>query len=177
MAAVVARHGSIVLGADAIYVSLSGSKAFASHGASGDVTLDQRETILQPMIGYNIEGEIWSVDALAGARYWNLSSALGVDPARRDSRSRSGTKDWLDATAGLRARVALADFLVVSVEGDGGAGGSRNSWQAAGAVSLELSQRYSVMGGYRYLAVDYEREGFLFDTQMNGWVLGVNLRY
>jgi hypothetical protein len=30
------------------------------------------------------------------------------------------------------------------------------------------------MAGYRYLTVDYDRSGFLMNTHMNGWLLGVS---
>jgi len=176
MAAVNGRNGSFLVGADAIYVSLSGGKAFAVRGASGEVTLDQRETILHPTIGYTFGTTSWGVDALAGLRYWNLSTALGLDPARLEARSRSGTIDWLDGTAGVRGRVTVARRIHVTAEGDGGGGGSRRSWQAAGAVNYDLSQRSNLVAGYRYLSVDFESNRFLFDTHMNGVVLGVNFR-
>jgi len=174
MAAAEARKGSLVLGIDGLYVSLRGSKVFGVRNASAEVTLDQRETIVQPTVGYSFNGAVWGVDALVGARYWNLSTDLGIDPTRLQDRMRSGTVDWLDATGGLRVRIQPMSNLHFVVAGDGGGGGSRSTWAAASTVSLDLSKRYNVLTGFRYLTVDYDRNSFLFDTHMDGWLLAVN---
>lgn len=172
-----ARKGPIVFATDVMYISVGGAKAFAIRGGSGEITFDQRETILQPMVGYAFGGQRWSVDALAGARYWNLSADLGIDPTRLSSHTRSGTVDWLDATGGLRARVTPKKGIHITAEGDGGGGGSRSSWQAVGIVSADLSRHWGAMTGYRYLTVDYDRNGFLMNTHMDGWVLGVTVNF
>jgi hypothetical protein len=177
MASAEARNGPFVIGLDGIYVSLSGSKTIGIRNASANVTLDQRETIVQPTAGYSFNGTVWSVDALVGARYWNLSTDLGVDPTRLQDRMRSGTVDWVDATGGVRVRVQPMSNLHFSVASDAGGGGSRSTWAAAGTVSLDLSKRYNVLTGYRYLAVDYDRNSFLFDTHMDGWLLAVNFHF
>lgn len=177
MASGEAHHGPLVLGLDGIYVSLRDSKAFAVRGASGDVTLDLRETILQPTVGYSYDRGVWGFDALLGARYWNLSADLGIDPARLQDRTRSGTVDWLDATGGMRVRLRVKSNFHVSVAGDAGGGGSSSTWQLLGNASLDLSKRYNVLLGYRYLAVDYDRDDFLFDTHMNGFVVAFNFHF
>lgn len=178
MATVEARRGPLLFATDAIYISLADSKAFAVRGASGDVTLDQRETIVQPVVGYTIAGDFWSVDLLTGARYWNLSTDFGLDPAQGESRSRSGTRDWLDVTGGARVSLTPVPFVHLSAGGDGGGGGSRSTWQAVGSASIDLTaDHFSLLTGYRYLAVDYDHAGFLFDTHTSGWLIGLNLRY
>ena len=177
MASGEAHNGPLVLGLDGIYVSMRDSKVFGVRLVSGEISLDQRETILQPTVGYSYDGGVWGVDALVGARYWNLSTSLGINPARLQDRTRSGTVDWLDATGGLRVRLRAMSNLHFSVAGDGGGGGSRNSWQVLGNASLDLSKRYNVLVGYRYLTVDYNRDDFLFDTHMNGFVLAANFHF
>jgi len=177
MGTVEAHSGPLVLGLDGIYVSMRDSKAFAVRVVAGEVILDQRETILQPTVGYSYDGGVWGLDALVGARYWNLSTDLGINPARLQDRMRSGGVDWLDATGGLRVRFRAMSNLHFSVAGDAGGGGSRNTWQALGNASLDLSKRYNIMAGYRYLAVDYDRDNFLFDTHMNGFLLAANFHF
>jgi hypothetical protein len=172
-----ARKGPIVFATDVMYISLGGAKAFAFRGGSGEISFGQRETILQPVVGYGFGGQSWSVDVLAGARYWNLSADLGIDPTRLSSVTRSGTVDWLDATGGLRARVTPKKGIHLTAEGDGGGGGSRSSWQAVGIVGADLSRHWGAMAGYRYLTVDYDRSGFLMNTHMDGWLLGVSANF
>jgi hypothetical protein len=178
MAALDARKGPLVLDADVLYVSLGGDKAFAIRGASGEVTLDQREAIIQSAIGYTpIDTPIWTVDVLVGARYWHLNTDIGLSPANRESRARSGGVDWVDATGGARVRFNPAHDFHLVADGDVGGGGSRNTWRLTGTATFDLSRRYGLMAGYKYLSVDYDRRGFLFDTNTNGFLAGVTFAF
>ncbi len=177
MASGEARHGPYILGLDGLYISVGDSKVVGIRNASAEVSLDQHETILQPTVGYAFDRTAWSVDAILGARYWRLSTDLGIDPARLQDRTRSGTKSWIDGTIGARLRLRPMSNLHVDLAGDGGGGSSRNSWGAAGNVGLDLSKRYNITAGYRYLSVDYDREGYLFDTHMDGFVLAAKFNF
>jgi hypothetical protein len=177
MAAGEARHGPYLMGLDGIYISVGDEKVVGIRNASATVSLDQHETILHPMVGYAFDRSVWSVDAIVGARYWRLSTDLGIDPARLQDRTRSGTKSWIDGTIGARVRLRPMSNLHVDLTGDGGGGGSRNSWAGAGSVGLDLSKRYNIAAGYRYLSVDYDNDGYLFDTQMKGFVLAFSFNF
>ena len=178
MAAFDARRDPLVMNADVVYVSLGGSKAFAIRGASGDVTFDLREAIVQGVVGYTpLNTRLLTVDVLVGARYWDLSTEIGLDPANRDSRARSGSVDWVDATGGARVRFNAANNVHLVADGDVGGGGSRNTWRAMGTATYDLSRRYGLMAGYKYLSVDYDRNDFLFDTHTNGFLVGVTFTF
>jgi hypothetical protein len=178
MAALGARKGPWVLDADVVYVSLGASRAVAVRGASGDVTLDQREAIIRGAAGYTpIDTRIWTVDVLAGARYWNLSTNIGIDPANRNSRTRSGSVGWLDAIGGARVRFNPASDFHLVADADAGGGASRNTWRATGTATFDLSRRYGLMAGYEYLSVDYDHDGFRFDTHTNGFLAGVTFTF
>jgi hypothetical protein len=45
-----------------------------------------------------------------------------------------------------------------------------------GGVGKEFKQKYSLLAGWRYLLVDYKNDGFLYDTHMNGLIVGFSLR-
>src|SRR6478609_6298215 len=101
MANAEARKGPYGLGLDAIYAKLGDARAFAIRGDTGGLDLTQHMTILQPTSGYTIGDSTWSVDFLAGMRYWNLSTSLDVAFPRL-SNERSGTRHCVDATGGAR---------------------------------------------------------------------------
>jgi len=46
--------------------------------------------------------------------------------------------------------------------------GSQVTWQIYGGIGKELKKKYSMVVGYRYLDVDYQNGGFLYDTLMSG---------
>jgi len=65
-----------------------------------------------------------------------------------------------------------------TLKGDvGGFGaGSELSWQIYSGVGKEFKQKYSLLLAYRRLDVDYRNSGFVFDTKMNGVMLGFAVR-
>lgn len=163
-----ARKGNYVLGLDGIYSKLGDSKVLAFRGDTGVLDLTQRMTMLQPTGGYTLGDGTWSADLLLGARYWNLGTSLDVDRTRRPSNERSMTQQWVDATGGVRLNWQPVEKFRVVAGGDGGGGGSRDTWQAYGSLSYDAWSRWSLGAGYRALAVNYHRDDFLFDTRLKG---------
>jgi hypothetical protein len=171
MAAGEARKGPYVLGLDAIYAKLGDARAFAVRGDSGALDLTQHETIIQPTGGYTIGDSTWSVDFLVGIRYWNLSTSLDVTGTRL-SNERSMTQQWVDATGGARFNWMPLEKLHFVAAADGGGGGSKDSWQAYSSLGYDVWSKWRLGLAYRVLAVDYDRNNFLFDTRTKGFVVG-----
>ena len=82
-------------------------------------------------------------DVLAGARYWHQKMDVGLDLSTtvdlgdlvlrgNKAIAKSGSVDWLDAFAGVRARVSLAPGQNLQLRGDL----SRGHW-----VSLQAGSR------------------------------------
>ena len=171
MANAQARKGPYGLGLDGIYAKLGGARAFAIRGDTGGLDLTQHMTILQPTGGYTIGDSTWSVDFLVGMRYWNLSTSLDVSFPRL-SNERSGSRQWVDATGGARVTYAPYEKVHLVAAADGGGGGSRDTWQALGSVGYDAWSKWRLGAAYRVLAVNYDRNNFLFDTRLKGFVVG-----
>jgi hypothetical protein len=176
MAAGEARKDNWVIAADAIYASLGAGETVAIRGDTGRLEFSQRETIIQPSVGYTLGNHTWSVDVLAGVRYWNLSSTLDVDRTRRPSNERSGSVQWVDATGGFRFRWLPYEKVRFAAAADGGGGGSRDTWQLSSALGYDAWSRWTLGVAYRVLAVNYDRNDFLFDTRTKGFALGATYR-
>jgi hypothetical protein len=176
MGAAEARKGPWVIAADGIYASLGAGKVFAVRGDTGGLELSQRETIIQPVGGYSIGDETWGLDLLAGFRYWNLSTTLDVDRARRPSNQRSGSRQWVDATGGLRFRTIPYEKVRFLAAADGGGGGARDTWQLYSSLGYDAWSRWTLGFAYRVLHVNYDRDNFLFDTRTEGIIVGVTYR-
>jgi len=176
MGSVIARNSRWVIGFDGIYASLGDGKAFAILGDTGSLEFSVKETILQPVTGYTIGDSTWSLDFLGGARYWNLSPKLNVDRTRRPSNERSGSRSWVDATGGVRFGWMPYQKVRFVAAADGGAGGSHSTWQAYSTLGYDFSKHWGVSAGYRVLAVDYNKDDFVFDTRMKGWLIAFTYR-
>jgi hypothetical protein len=85
---------------------------------------------------------------------------------------------WLDPYVGLRARYNLTSAFYLTAKGDvGGFGvGSKVSSQCYGAVGCQIARNFYAEAGYRWLYVDYDQNGFLYNMTSRGaeLTLGVN---
>jgi hypothetical protein len=165
-----ARVKSYVMGLDATYRSLDDARTIAVPGVIGSFRLDTKQTMVQPSVGYTTGGDSWSVDFLGGMRYWNLDATLGVDQSvaiavLNDQRA---SRSWVDAVVGVRLNMAPTSFLRINAGGDGGGGGSHNTWQAYGSIGLDVARWCTLNVSYRGLSVDYSRSQFLYDVRMRG---------
>jgi opacity protein-like surface antigen len=55
--------------------------------------------------------------------------------------------------------------------------GSDFTWQVALGAAYDFSKTISGKFGYRYLSVDYDKGGFLYDMKTQGVYLGLGIRF
>lgn len=136
-----------------------------------------RQTSLTGLAGYRVADDRGStLDVLAGARAWWVRSelevaALGV--------SRSAEVDFIDPIVAARANVSLGSGLSTLLYGDlGGFGiGSDLTAQVVGTLNARVSRQLWLSAGYRYLLVDYEKNGFEVNSRLGGPLLGITLTF
>jgi opacity protein-like surface antigen len=69
-------------------------------------------------------------------------------------------------------------WTLVSYLDIGGFGvGSDFTWQALVGANYELSKTFAAKFGYRYLGVDYDKDGFVYDMGNSGLYLGLGIRF
>ena len=172
-----ARYKSYVFGVDGMYIATGNVKTFAFRGDTGSLTLNLKETMIQPTVGYTFVSATSGFDLLLGLRYWHLSAELNVDPAtNRPPNRRSGSKSWVDGTVGVQGHWNPQKIVRVTLGGDIGAGGSRWTWQAYGGVGADVASWCNIGLYYRGLSVDYDHDDFLFDTNTQGFLIGATFR-
>jgi len=164
------RRQWFVGGIDALYVSVGGAKAIVFRGDTGSFNLSNRQTILQPFVGYSVGNATWTLDVLAGARYWRTRAELTVDRPNGQSRDFTSTTDWWDALGGLRLTGSIVPHVRFTAGGDAGGGGANSDWQLHGDVGYDVSSRWTVGVAYRFLSVDY-RKTLVQDVDMKGFVV------
>ncbi len=162
---------------DVIYASLGKENVIAFRGDTGNLELTQKMSIIQPVGGYTIGNQKWSVDFLGGFRAWDLKTTIDVDVTRRPTNPHSIDRGWPDATAGFRFHWLPYQKLRVLAGGDGGGGGSHGTWQAYGLVGYDVWSRVALGAGYRYLFVNYEDNNYLLDADLRGFGLGASIHW
>ncbi|MDE1995029.1 MAG: hypothetical protein KGI75_21185 [Rhizobiaceae bacterium] len=142
-------------------------------------TVDSKEFMTSVQGGYRvIDNGGFTLDALAGARFWHIStdvkvSALGL------SRSYGEDFGWVDPLVGARAFVPITNRLSLQAQGDiGGFGaGSKFTWSVLATLNYSFNDYFSASAGYKQLDVDYDHGGHVFDTRLSGPVLGFTYRF
>ena len=91
----------------------------------------------------------------------------------------SGSKSWVDPFVGFRARYNFTDNLYLAARADIGGFGisSKLAWQAYGALGYQFNNHWSSEFGYRYLSIDYEKGGFVYDAAMGGAFVGLKYAF
>jgi hypothetical protein len=168
-----ARRAAWVFRGDLLYMSLGDEQALSDDG-SATLRVTQQQFVFQPEAGYAVFHRPWGgVDALVGVRYWHLSVDLNAPPQEI-----SGDKGWVDGTVGAAFRYQAPEHWRLFAKADAGAGGSEFSWQGNAGAGYDVGPCCTVIGGYRYLAVDYEESGGLvYDVHLNGPLVGISLRF
>jgi hypothetical protein len=178
MGVVDVRYNRVIMPLDFMWIKLSDDKALPLNDVGvQSVKAKMTETMLAPKIGYRVaDGKRAKVAALFGIRYWHLSTDLTPQPQVGHSFSQSA--NWVDAVAGGRIQVALSSKAFIAVAGDAGGGSARSDYQAAGFLGYKIGRKCVVLGGYRYLSVNYRPNGkaqFVYDVNMPGLILGVTI--
>jgi hypothetical protein len=143
-------------------------------------TANFKTFILDPEVGYRIAENTdkgTSVDVVGGFRYWHLEPDLTFTAGALPTVTASRSRGWVDAVGGIRGRARLSKRFFVIGKADLGGGGSKFTYQLFGGVGLLMGKRFALIGGYRDLSVDYNKDNFLFDVKLHGPILGLSIRF
>ena len=89
-------------------------------------------------------------------------------------------ESWVDPLIGIKARTPLNDskFYAVGWLAGGGFGvGSDSFYDVSANLGYQWTKSIATTVGYRYLDVDYENDGFLYDVAQSGLTLGLSWRF
>jgi len=182
-----ARYDRFVFAADVMYVDTTDSKvtgplpALPPYFPGGSIGADVDTTEFMSTIaaGYRLyESANFTFDAMAGARFWQISNNVTVSYGGY-SLSHKESFGWVDPIISARGFFNFTDRLSTLVQADvGGFGaGSDNTWQVLATLNYAFRKNMAVSAGYKYLHVDYDKDGYVFDVDMSGPVLGFTYRF
>ncbi len=111
-----------------------------------------------------------SLEAAAAAERKKLGKAIAKRIEDVTPTYDAGNQYWFDPIIGLRGQVNFTRWLYLAAQGDvGGFGaGSQIAWNAQAAFGVNFTRNIFAELGYRYMYVDYENNGFLYDMNSFG---------
>jgi hypothetical protein len=118
-------------------------------------------------------------DLFAGARTWYISNQIEFRPGIAPGFTSESSQTWSDPILGANLRYDLSKHWFATVLGDfGGFGvGSDITWSVFGGVGYRFTGWFSATLGYRYLHVDYDKDGFLMNANVQGFLLGLGFHF
>jgi hypothetical protein len=189
MGAFEARNGRWGFLFDAIYMKLKDSGTASRTGpgpigatATASAELEVKQTLYAAAVAYRaVEGRA-PLDVIGGLRYSNIEASARIDGsffAQAGTAARSARKDWVDPYVGVLVLQPIApQWTLVGYMDVGGFGvGSDFTWQTLVGVNCEFSKTFAGKFGYRYISVDYDKDGFVYDMANSGLYLGVGIRF
>jgi hypothetical protein len=91
----------------------------------------------------------------------------------------AGDQWWFDPIIGLRGQINFTRWLFLAAQGDvGGFGaGSQIAWYVQSTIGINFTRNLFAEIGYRYMYVDYENDGFVYNVNTYGIFTGFGVRF
>jgi opacity protein-like surface antigen len=120
-----------------------------------------------------------TTDIFAGARLWYISNEIEFKPGIAQGFTAEKSRFWVDPILGASLRYDLTRHWYGTVLGDvGGFGvGSDISWSVFGGGGYQFTDWLSVTLGYRYLHIDYDKDQFVMNGNVQGFLLGLGFHF
>jgi hypothetical protein len=172
MGTVEARRKWLVVPLDMIWARLGDNHPIPLESGVTTANFKAQLFILTPKIGIRfVNQEKIKVDFVTGFRYWHVAESLAFNPSSLGL-SFSNSLNWVDPMVGGRIQTALSPKIVLNLLGDvGGWGtGSLIEYDVAGLLGYKVNPKWTLLGGYAYLRVDYRSGPFLLNIHMPGGI-------
>jgi hypothetical protein len=120
------------------------------------------------------------LDLLAGVRYWSVDSKITIKGGSVGFAGTDNKEDWYDPMIGVKGLKTIGNskFFTSGILAIGGFGaGSDSMWDANINLGYQWTKSISTTIGYRYLDVDYNNDGFIYDVSQDGPILGLSWRF
>ena len=179
MLAAEARRGRFGIIADLNYLALSADGD--TPGPLFDDAEVETSTVFGTVAGFYqvLAHDRVGLDVLAGARIWYVDTEIDLSTGLLPARSVQDDEVWADPVVGLRWHAPLGrGFFLAGATDVGGFGiASDSTWQLLGTLGYRFNDLFSARAGYRHLDVDYEDDGFVWDVELSGPIVGATFRF
>jgi len=179
MGLVEAKKNRFVLLNDIMWINLEETRTNTPPAAFLSSEVKVKQFMWDPEAGYRlVDKEGGSLDVLGGMRLMSVAAALNTTSGILPGFSVDQRKTWATPVGGVRGMVNLSPKVFASAKWDiGGGWGADFTTQVYAGLGYKINNKFALVGGYRYLRMEYDdNSGFLFDTSMNGFVVGAKIR-
>lgn len=179
MGAFEARKGRFVVVNDLMWIKL-GEERDTPGQLFSSVKLGVNMFIWDPEVGYRLyEGKAGTFDVLGGVRLMSVETNVNFRTGILPGFDVSERKTWATPVIGGHGTLNLSSKFYLATKFDiGGGVGADFTGQFYGGAGYRITPKIALVGGYRYLKTDYDdEEGFIFDTAMNGILLGAKFSF
>jgi hypothetical protein len=161
---------------DILWMRLRDSKAIP-FAPTYSVRADLGMTIITPKVNYLlVNNPKIKIYGTAGPRIWHESTTLQLIPTiNGNNLSKSVT--WTDFVMGARFSMPLGPKASVDVLGDAGEGGATLDYQVGGLLNYQVKPKLVLQGGWRYLTVHYGNNGSVFNSSIQGILIGATYKF
>jgi hypothetical protein len=135
------------------------------------------QSIFTPKVGYRLhDGENLKVDVLGGMRYWYLSLNNTLEPS---GASNSRSTNFIDGLGGARFILPFGEKAAMTLSGDAGAGEADLDYQATGLLNFNVTPKFGLGVGWRYMYEDYRPTDnqFVYNAAMSGAIAGLTFNF
>jgi hypothetical protein len=165
---------------DSVWVNAS-QKADASITRwlpSSDVEAGIDGNVYLLSLGYRaMDWQRSTLTVFAGLRRYDLEATIDAEGGLLPQPvSASVSHRWNDAVVGARWSLAFNEDWALSLLGDLGFGESDSSAEFSATLNYRFTS-LSVIGGFRYLALDYETSDYKIDLALYGPMVGLAWRF
>lgn len=159
---------------DAAFLKLGTDETF-ERGPLAKVDLGMEQVSIEAVVGYDVvRSDETRIQLFGGLTYTYLDVDLDLTNIMGGVTSRDDSEAWIDPVIGVRIRHYMTENWFINLVGEIGGFGTSSDlmWQAMAGLGYQVNDRWSVVGGYRHLYIDYEEDDFLYDTDTGGFMLG-----
>ena len=125
------------------------------------------------------ETQSLALDIYGGARVTWMDTDLTLTLPRGGVLNADHKETWVDPLVGGRVIAAFGPkWSFTGLSDVGGFGISSNRvWQLMGTINYRINDQVSVSVGYRHYEMDYDHDGFVFDADQSGPIVGTSIRF
>lgn len=120
----------------------------------------------------------FSLTGYLGTRIWMTNNGITLIDSTGKQDMLEADKTWVDPILGLNGEWVLSKHWGLDIKGDIGGFGvnSQFTLMLATVVAYRVSDNFNILGGIKYLGVNYVDSGYETNLNQYGFVLGVGLR-
>lgn len=120
----------------------------------------------------------FSLTGYLGTRIWMTNNGITLIDSAGKQDMLEAEKTWVDPILGLNGEWILSKHWGLDIKGDIGGFGvnSQFTLMLASVVAYKVSNNFNILGGIKYLGVNYVDSGYETNINQYGFILGVGLR-